>query len=441
MTDARAVVTTKRDGGELSEGQIRDFIDGYVSGEIPDYMASALLMGIFIHGMGDSELECWTRAMLHSGATFDFTDIAAAKADKHSTGGVGDKVSIPLAPAVAACGVSVPMITGRGLAHTGGTLDKLESIPGFRTDLDAAAFRRCLENTGVAFSAQTADLVPADRKLYALRNVTGLIASVPLIASSILSKKLAEGIDALVLDVKFGSGAFLPDQERGTELAHTMIRIAASMGVPAIVWQTSMERPLGRAVGHVTEIAESLDCLRGEGPSDLRELVVLLGGEMLHLTGETASMEEGASRIGAALDDGSALEIFRRVVAEQGGDPASIDDPAAFAPGPDEDVLEADRAGTLVFEDVQAVGHALCALGGGRARLEDGIDPTVALTFEARAGDVLAPGDPICRIYHRDGRGLERARAQLNEALRVAPEGAAEPGPLVRGSIGGDSRQ
>ncbi|MDP6369198.1 MAG: thymidine phosphorylase [Planctomycetota bacterium] len=434
MTDTRAILATKRDGGELSEGQIRDFINGYVEGTIPDYMAAALLTGIFIHGMGDAELECWTRAMLHSGSTFDFSDLDKPKADKHSTGGVGDKVSIPLAPAVAACGVAVPMISGRGLAHTGGTLDKLEAIPGFRTDLDEAAFRRCLANTGVAFGAQTPDIVPADRKLYALRDVTGLVASIPLIASSILSKKLAEGIDALVLDVKFGSGAFLTDPERGAELGRTMIRIASSLGVPAVVWQTSMERPLGHAVGHVTEIAESLDCLRGAGPDDLRELVVLLGGEMLSLAGQEPNLAAGRERIAGVLDDGSALEVFRRVVTEQGGDAASLDDPGAFLPGPDEDVLVAAKAGRLVFRDVQAVGHALCALGGGRARLEDDVDPEVALTFEAQAGQQLAAGDPICRIHHRAGRGLERARALLGEACHTDPDAAA-PAPLVMGSM------
>ncbi|HJO25888.1 MAG: thymidine phosphorylase [Planctomycetes bacterium] len=434
MSDARAILTTKRDGGELSEGQIHDFIKGYVDGSIPDYQASALLTGIFIHGMGPGELECWTRAMLNSGSTFDFSDLAAPKADKHSTGGVGDKVSIPLAPAVAACGVAVPMISGRGLAHTGGTLDKLEAIPGFRTDLDAGAFRRCLERTGAAFGAQTPDIVPADRKLYALRDVTGLVASVPLIASSILSKKLAEGIDALVLDVKFGSGAFLTDPEHGAELGRTMISIASSLNVPTVVWQTSMERPLGCAVGHVTEIAESLACLRGAGPADLRELVLLLGGEMLQLAGQVESRETGAQCIAAVLDDGSALELFRRIVSEQGGDPASLDRAAAFDPGPHEDVLLAETAGVLVFRDVQAVGHALCALGGGRARLEDAVDPEVALTFEARAGDLLAPGDPICRIHHRDGRGLERARTLLREALHTDPQ-AGQPAPLVLGQV------
>ncbi|MDP6518988.1 MAG: thymidine phosphorylase, partial [Planctomycetota bacterium] len=293
MTDTRAILATKRDGGELSEGQIRDFINGYVEGTIPDYMAAALLTGIFIHGMGDAELECWTRAMLHSGSTFDFSDLDKPKADKHSTGGVGDKVSIPLAPAVAACGVAVPMISGRGLAHTGGTLDKLESIPGFRTELTEERLSAILDDTGMVFAAQTPQLVPADRKLYSLRDATGLVASIPLIASSIMSKKLAEGLDGLVLDVKFGSGAFLPDPEQGAELARTMISLGRRLGVRTTALLTSMDQPLGAACGHAVEIVESLDCLAGGGPDDLAALVRLCGGEMLLHAGLVASAAEG----------------------------------------------------------------------------------------------------------------------------------------------------
>ncbi len=324
--DARSVIREKRDGGELSEEQIRDFIGGYVKGEIPDHQAAALLTAIFIRGMTEDELCLWTRAMLESGKKLSFAELPQRKADKHSTGGIGDKVSIPLAPAVAACGVCVPMISGRGLGHTGGTLDKLESIPGFRTDLSEERIHRALDRTGVAFGAQTEEIVPADRKLYALRDATGLVESIPLIASSILSKKLAEGLDALVLDVKFGSGAFLPEPERGRDLARTMIALAGRFGLKAGAFLTAMDRPLGCAVGHALEIAESIDCLRGEGPGDLRELVLRLGGEMLRLVGAAATAGEGSGKIADAIDSGRALGVFELVLREQGGDPRVLRD-------------------------------------------------------------------------------------------------------------------
>ncbi len=268
--DPRDVIRRKRDGGRLGDDQIESFLSAYCADEIPDYQAAALLMAIFVHGMETDELVSWTRAMLASGTRLDFAAIARPKVDKHSTGGVGDKASIPLAPAVAACGVCVPMISGRGLGHTGGTLDKLEAIPGFRTDLDEAAFQRIAAEVGCAMGGQTEQLVPADRKLYALRDATGLVESIPLVASSILSKKLAEGLDGLVLDVKFGSGAFFPDVERGLELARTMIALGESFGLAASALHTAMDRPLGHAIGHALEIEESVACLEGGGPADLR---------------------------------------------------------------------------------------------------------------------------------------------------------------------------
>ena len=429
MTDAREIIRVKRDGGELTEGQIRDFLTGYVAGDIADYQASALLMGIFVRGMTDDELAHWTRAMLESGDVFRFDGLDRPPADKHSTGGVGDKVSIPLAPAVAACGVAVPMVSGRGLGHTGGTLDKLESIPGFRTNLDEADFQRCLERTGCALGGQTATLVPADGKLYALRDVTGLIESIPLIASSILSKKLAEGIDALVLDVKYGSGAFLADRRQGAELGRTMVRLAGQMGLRSTAYQTCMERPLGRAIGHSIEIEESIDCLRGAGPPDLRELVCLLGGEMLAMVGRADDPADGHDRISRALDTGAAMEVFRRVVMEQGGDPRCLDDPTHLPAAPDREVFRAPSGGQLAYGDVRELGLACVALGGGRRALDDAIDPGVGLRVLRRAGEEVDAGDELFEILHRGGHGLVEARTHLERALTIGEP--AELPPLV----------
>ena len=325
------------------------------------------------------------------------------------------------------------MVSGRGLGHTGGTLDKLESIPGFRTGLSEEEFGRALERTGVAFGGQTADLVPADRKLYALRDVTGLIESVPLIASSILSKKLAEGIDALILDVKFGTGAFLPDPERGGVLARTMVDLAGRLGLPAVAFQTAMDRPLGRAMGHTLEIAESLACLRGDGPADLRELVGLFGGAMLEKSDPSLAEGEGTARILAALDDGSALEVFARVIAEQGGDPACCESTDALPAAPDVVPFEADRDGVLSYTDVRELGLAVAELGGGRLRLEDEIEPTVGLVALGEHGARVAKGDTLFEIHHRGGRGLEAARARIARAIDLAGEPTTSP--LVLGRI------
>ena len=426
--DMRAILATKRDGRALDDAAIAAFVESYTAGDVPDYQASALLMAIFIHGMVPAELATLTRAMLHSGEVFDFTDLDGPKVDKHSTGGIGDKVSIPLAPAVAVCGALVPMISGRGLGHTGGTLDKLESIPGFRTDLDAATFRRALVETGLALGGQTENLVPADRKLYALRDVTGLIESIPLITSSILSKKLAEGIGALVLDIKFGSGAFLVEPERGAELGATMVRIAGECGVEATAFQTNMTRPLGHTVGNAIEIEESLACLEGGGPADLRELVELQGGEMLRLCKLVPDLASGRQRIAACLDDGRARERFAKLVALQGGDPAALGRGLELAPG--REVLLAEREGYLQWKDLRRVGRAVGQLGGGRLKLGDEVDPGVGLRLLADSGQLLRPGDPILEIQHRGGRGLDAARADLRASFELV-ETPFEPTPLI----------
>lgn len=427
--NVRELLIAKRDGGELDEASIQAFVRGAVDGTIADYQVVALLAAIFQRGFSTRELVDWTRAMLDSGERLDFSAIAAPKVDKHSTGGVGDKVSIPLAPAVAACGAAVPMISGRGLGHTGGTLDKLESIPGFRTQLEPAAFARVLEDCGVALGGQTPRLVPADRKFYALRDATGLVESIPLIASSIVSKKLAEGLDALVLDVKFGSGAFLPDVRQGRELARTMQQLSGGLGLRASVFLTAMDRPLGDCAGHCNEIQESIECLRGGGPSDLRELVVLEGGEMLRLAGVAKTLDDGRGRIAEVLDDGRALARFRRVVELQGGDPRVVDEPQRLALGPKRQTLAAPRAGWLEYVDVRELGLAIQALGGGRQRVEDGIDPRVGLRFLSRPGQRVEQGQPWVEIQH-DSRGLDRALAALTRAVRFV-DAPPTVGPLV----------
>jgi pyrimidine-nucleoside phosphorylase len=431
VTDIRSILAAKRDGRRLSDAQIREFMAGYVSGEIADYQASALLMAIFIHGMEDGELAVWARAMLEIGRVMKLPRIARPKVDKHSTGGIGDKVSIPLAPAAAACGLAVPMISGRGLGHTGGTLDKLEAIPGFRTQLTAEEFERCLERTGVALGGQTPDLVPADRKLYALRDVTGLIESIPLIASSIMSKKLAEGLDALVLDVKFGSGAFMVAKDRGEALARVMLGLARDFGVRATALHTNMERPLGRAAGHTLEILECFDCLEGRGPSDLRELVCLQGGEMLRLAGLVKSLDEGRTRIARALDDGSARECFGRVIREQGGDPRCLDERSLLQPAPRVERVVAPQAGVLAWRDLRALGFAICELGGGRKQLSDTIDPRVGLVFLRSEGERVERGEALIEVHHAE-RGLAPALAVIQRSFAIVS--AHTPAPLVLAS-------
>lgn len=429
MIDARAVLAKKRVGGKLERAEIEGFVRAYARGELADYFASAFLMAVFVRGMDARETADLTRAMLESGERWCFA-LGRPTADKHSTGGVGDKVSIPLAPAVAACGVAVPMVSGRGLGHTGGTLDKLESIAGFRTGLSRAEFERGLVDCGVAFGAQTEELVPADRKLYALRDVTGLIESVPLIASSIMSKKLAEGIDALVLDVKYGSGAFLPERERGAELARAMLSIAGSFGLRAVAFPTCMGRPLGDTAGHALEIGESLECLRGRGPADLRELVLVFGASMLALSGAAASEAEGRARIARALDDGSALAVFERVVAAQGGDARALErwpDPrwqAARVP------LLAPRAGWFRWTDVRALGWAIVDLGGGRRALGDAINPFPGLVFHARDGQRVERGERLLEVQATGARVPDAVLDRLRGSFALE-DGPFEPEPLV----------
>ena len=426
MIDPRELLAIKRDGGALSAAQSAELLDAYTRGEVADYHAAVLLTSIFIHGMTDEELAGWTRGMIGTGRTLSF-ESERPIVDKHSTGGVGDKVSLPLAPALAACGCAVPMISGRGLGHTGGTLDKLEAIPGLRTEFEADELQGLLDSAGFFIAAQTEDLVPADKLLYALRDVTGLVASPPLISSSILSKKLAEGLDALVLDVKVGSGSFLTTQEMASEVTRRMHVIASDFDLPMTIFRTSMTGPLGCAVGHSLEVAESLECLRGGGPGDLRELVVRLGGELLRLSGQAEGEDEGRAKIESALDSGGALAAFRAGVEAQGGDVAALDDPKGLPAAPDREEHCAASAGYMGFSDCAAIGRAVGALGGGRTHLGDEIDMGVGLVFTKRQGDPVEAGEPVCVIHHKGEEGLEEARAQLTAAIEVTDSPEVEP--------------
>jgi pyrimidine-nucleoside phosphorylase len=436
MADLLEAITTKRYGGSLSPEQVEATVRAAADGSAPDYQLAALLMAIVWRGLDRDELAAWTRAMLASGESLDLAGLDRPRVDKHSTGGVGDKASIPLGPAVAACGGAVPMISGRGLGHTGGTLDKLEAIPGFSTDVALADFRPLLERTGLVFAGQTPELVPADKRLYALRDVTGTVEAIPLISSSILSKKLAEDLDGLVLDVKFGSGAFMPGIEQGEQLARTMVELAGSLGLRAVALHTNMARPLGRAIGHSLEIEESLECLRGTGPADLRELVSALGGEMLAMVGLADDVDAGRARIERSLDDGSALAAFRVTVEAQGGDPAIVDGARALEAAPAEEVLCAERPGQVAFGDLRELGRAVVDLGGGRKQLGDAIDPAVGLVLEVEEGQRVEAGVPLVRVRHRAGKGLERALERLRGAVELQDE--VERGPLCRARFAAD---
>lgn len=430
------LIERKRDGGDLTGDELRWIIAEYTADRLPDYQMSALLMAIFFRGFTPDELAEWTEAMLHSGEVLDFSHVAAPKVDKHSTGGVGDKVSIPLAPMVAACGVAVPMMSGRGLGHTGGTLDKLESIPGFRTALDPDEFRLVLETHGLVLAGQSETLVPADRRIYALRDATGTVPSIPLISSSIMSKKLAEGLDGLVLDVKVGRGAFMKDEASARRLAETMVGIGAAHGTEVAALLTDMRQPLGREIGNASEIRESLDVLAGGGPADLVEITYRLGIEMLLLGGVTDDPADARTRLEEAVGSGRAMELFAEVITAQGGDAGVIDDRAKLPAARHVHEVVAEQSGFVAACDALDLGLASVRLGGGRAKKEDDVDPAVGITLERKIGDEVAAGDVLARIAYNDAHRLESAlplitRAwQIDEARREAPS-------LVLGQVGG----
>ncbi|MBL0889902.1 MAG: thymidine phosphorylase [Gemmatimonadaceae bacterium] len=428
--EARALIERKRDGGRIAPAEWRQLMQQYAAGAVPDYQMAALAMAIFFVGLDREELGALTDAMLQSGATLDLDHLRGGRVDKHSTGGVGDKVSLVLAPLVAACGVNVPMMSGRGLGHTGGTLDKLESIPGFRTDLSLAAATRQLETLGCALIGQTREIAPADRKLYALRDATSTVESIPLIAASIMSKKLAEGLTGLVLDVKHGSGAFLPELDRGLELAQTMVSLGADHGCPVVALLTAMDRPLGRACGNALEVEESIMALRGEGPPDLMAVTYALGAEMLLLGGAASDRDEARRRMEVAISSGKAAQRFQQIIEAQGGNPAVVDDPSILPQAAEVELFVATRAGVVAQVEPRAVGRGITALGGGRTRVEDEVNPSVGFVITARPGDVVRAGEPLATIFAADSAGVQRGREALAAAIRVADD-ADPPLPLI----------
>lgn len=428
------IIARKRDGHALTRDEIGAFVRGATDGSWADYQLSALLMAITLRGMNAAETAWYTDAMMRSGTVADLSNVTGIKVDKHSTGGVGDKISIPLAPLVAACGVPVPMISGRGLGHSGGTLDKLEAIPGFRTDLSLDAYRAQVARIGCALIGQTRDLAPSDRKLYALRDVTATVECVPLICGSILSKKLAEGIDALVLDVKFGRGAFMKTKTEATVLAETLVRVGRAGGKNVRALLTAMEQPLGRTVGNALEVAESIACLRGEGPADTMELTLALGAQMLLLGGAAQDEAEARAKLAAALGDGRAWAKFREIVAAQGGDVRAIDDPARLPQAKLRQPLRAERAGWVVEVDAMEVALAALRLGAGRARAEDRIDPAVGVADLVKIGERVGPGAVLGTIHANDETIAAAAMEQLRGAIRIG--GSPVPAPrLIDGVV------
>lgn len=433
------IIRHKRDGGELSREEVASFVRGVVEGAWADYQASALLMAVYLNGMTTAEMEYLTQAMLGSGEVLDFSEIEAPKADKHSTGGVGDKTSLIIAPLVAACGVAVPMISGRGLGHTGGTLDKLEAIPGYKVHLDLGEFRRIIKRVGFAMMGQTGEIAPADKRLYALRDATETVESIPLIVASIMSKKLAAGLDALVLDVKTGSGAFMRDEGRARALARALVRTGNSCGVRTEALLTDMSQPLGLAVGNANEVQECLYIMRGETGDEtrpVRELSVELSARMVALAGAADSLDAARVRVNRALDSGAALERFRRNVEEQGGDPRVCDDPARLSDLTVAEVrVESEHAGYVVAIDTSEIGRAVASIGGGRMRVEDRIDPAVGFLARAKTGQQLAAGEPLGLLYCRGGSGAAAASERIRAAYHIGDEPPASIPELIKEGI------
>jgi pyrimidine-nucleoside phosphorylase len=431
-TQVRAVdiIMRKRDGGALSRDEIRFFVSGVTDGSLPDYQASALLMAILLRGMSAEETAWLTDAMVHSGVRVDLCDIPGVKVDKHSTGGVGDKTSLILAPLAAACGVPVPMMSGRGLGHTGGTLDKLEAIPGFRVNLSLEEMKAALARVGCAMIGQTAQIAPADKKLYALRDVTGTVESIPLISASIMSKKIAEGIDALVLDVKTGSGAFMKTEADSRRLAESLVSIGNRSGVKTEAVITAMDAPLGHAVGNALEVIECFDVLRGGGPADLVAVSVALTARMLVLGRIAADRADGERRARAAIASGAGLQRFRQIIELQGGDPHVVDDYSRLPAAPERHLLRAAGDGFIERVDAELVGRASVVLGAGRNRVDDAVDPAVGIVVLAKPGHEVRHGEPILEIHYRNRTKLDAALALAERAIRI---GAVRPpaAPLI----------
>jgi pyrimidine-nucleoside phosphorylase len=435
------LIRKKRDGGELSSEEIGFLVRAYTDDEIPDYQMAAWLMAVVIRGMSRPELSALTTAMLHSGEVLDLSDLHGAKIDKHSTGGVGDKTSLIIAPIVAAAGITVPMISGRGLGHTGGTLDKLQSIPGFNINLSLGEFRRVLKSCGCGLIGQTAEIAPADKKLYALRDVTATVESPNLICASIMSKKLAEGTDGLVLDVKTGSGAFMKTEKDSAHLAELMVETGERMGKKMVALITDMDQPLGLKVGNALEVEECIEVMNGGGPADLREVSLELAAWMFHLADPKRSVDQGRELADKLIRDKSALKKFRQIVVEQGGDPGAIDDPQRL-PRVQHQVPVPSPAGGFV-ESIQCeqIGIASLVLGGGRERKEDVIDPAVGLILHKKVGDPVQKGDALCTIHYNSDARLGSAQNLVQQAYRVAERPPAARRPLIHRVISGKGAQ
>ena len=430
------LIRKKRDSGELSREEINFLVSGYTRGDIPDYQMAAWLMAVWIRGMNRSELAALTEVMLHSGEVLNHSEIPGKKVDKHSTGGIGDKTSLILAPVVAAGGLTVPMISGRGLGHTGGTLDKLEAIPGFNVNLSLGEFRRVLRQCGMGLIGQTAEIAPADKKIYALRDVTSTVENIGLICASIMSKKLAEGIDALVLDVKTGSGAFMKKEEDSIRLAEVMVETGQRMGKKVVALITGMDQTLGRMAGHSNEVAESIEILRGRGPTDLRDLSLDLSAWMFYLGERTKTVEEGRRLAETMIASGQALEKFRQGIRLQGGDERVIDEPERLPIAYLNFHVTSSASGFITGTNCEGFGIALAMLGGGREKKEDKIDHGVGLEFHKRIGDRVEIGEPLATIHYNSDAKLAEAKALVASSYFIGEKAPQEKPPLVRRIIG-----
>ncbi|MDA0990523.1 MAG: thymidine phosphorylase [Verrucomicrobia bacterium] len=424
------VIEKKRDGHALSEDDIRDFINGFTDGTIPDYQMAALAMAIYFQGMSFEEVTCLTDAMMRSGDLIDTSGIALPKVDKHSTGGIGDKVSLILAPLVACCDIAVPMISGRGLGITGGTLDKLDAIPGYRTDLSSAEFLEVLGHCGCVITGQTASLAPADRKLYALRDVSGTVPSIPLISASIMSKKLAEGTDALILDVKWGKGAFMKTLDDARDLAHTMVEIGARMNKGMVALLTDMNQPLGRTAGNALEVVETIETLNGNGPEDLVTLTLELAANMLLLCGRATDHDQAIATLQDHLTSGAALARFKTMVGLQGGSLDAIDDPTQLPTAAAQYPVLAPQSGYVLDVDAEAVGKACLVLGAGRTSVDDTVDPAVGASDIVKVGEHVDVGQPLLVLHVNATDGLDEARQLASAAFLIGNE-PPTPLPLI----------
>jgi pyrimidine-nucleoside phosphorylase/thymidine phosphorylase len=424
------IIRKKRDGHELNSSEIARMVEGIATGEVSDYQWSALLMAIVWRGLDAAETAALTDAMIRSGTTVDLSEIPGRKIDKHSTGGVGDKTSLVLAPIVAAAGIPVPMVSGRGLGHTGGTLDKLESIPGFRVDLDLDRYKSVLASCGLVMIGQTAEIAPADKFLYALRDATATVESIPLIAASIMSKKLAEGIDGLVLDVKTGNGAFTERLEDSRALAAAMCTIGQGLSKDIVALITRMDQPLGLAAGNAVEVAESLACLRGDGPKDVMDLSIELAAETVCLGHRATALDEARALCRRTIEDGSALDRFRRMVEAQGGDPRVVDDPARLPSPRRKVVLTARRSGIVSALAARPVGHATMLLGAGRTRMDSAVDHAVGVVLHKKCGDVVTLGEPLCTLFVNEEGRLDEASRLIRDAYAIS-DSPPEPLSLI----------